>query len=210
MTNINSPKQAVKELTHPPSFSEKSLFAQGVHASVRPQQKDQISNGSGNSLPRTITKSAPQGKMSLGEKAQRSGFFPSVAQRVFPQPVKERSRKMSNDAEDTGAAFVRSIKPLGAAIFLLMFVLFLITCFTSGPKGISGYEAAFDYEYYSENIDALYHELSTHIFPAVEGITSSRIDGNMVLLTIEKQHFFATRSTILKYFDKRLFSFLEE
>ena len=63
----------------PPSFSEKSLFAQGVHASVRLEQKDQITNGWGNSFPPTITKSAPQGKISLGEKAQRSGFFPSVA-----------------------------------------------------------------------------------------------------------------------------------
>jgi len=30
---------------------------------------------------RTIAESAPQGKVSLGEKARRSGFFPSVAQR---------------------------------------------------------------------------------------------------------------------------------
>ena len=117
---------------------------------------------------------------------------------------------MSNEPEDTGAAFVSSIKPLGAAIFLLMFVMFLVICFTSGPKAIEGYEPVYDYEYYSEHIDTLYDELNAHVFPAVEGISSSRVDGNMVLLTIEKQHFFDTRSTILKYFDKRLFSFLEE
>lgn len=111
---------------------------------------------------------------------------------------------------DTGRQFVKMIRPLGCAIFLLVAVCVTVLCFTAGRNPIPGYKAPEDTEYYSAHLDALQEELETQVFPNVSGVTGCEITGNILTIHIADEYFAVTRSAILRYFDASLFDFVQD
>ncbi len=107
-----------------------------------------------------------------------------------------------------GQAFVKTIRPAGMALFLLLAVLVTAICLTSGRDPIPGYEAPETTEYYAAHPDALAAELEAHVFPALPEYTmSAQASDGAVAVTIDSDHFVAGRAALLRYFDESLFDF---
>jgi len=114
--------------------------------------------------------------------------------------------------ENTGRDFIKKIRPAGAAVFLVMFVVVTAFLFTSGRDPIKGYEAPNDTEYYLQNaetMDELCAELEQNVFPHISGIVSCGYDevSGTVSIVIEEPHYAVSRSAILWYYDNSLFTF---
>ena len=112
-----------------------------------------------------------------------------------------------------GEDFVKKIRPLGAALFLLAFVLFLVMAFRSGKPPIPGYSPPQSSEYYAQSekqLNELKVELEQNVFPALGGgVADCRVSGEKLHLTIEKQQYPKLRSALLYYYDYGLFTFAE-
>lgn len=128
----------------------------------------------------------------------------------IPQEVSEselRQDRLIRSRE----GLVRGLKPFGCFLVLFCFVALLIICFTSGPKAIEGYAPPHDSEYYAGHIGELAAEIEENVLPHLEGVAECRVadDGATVLLSLESESFVETRATLLKYFDRELFTFVE-
>jgi hypothetical protein len=112
---------------------------------------------------------------------------------------------------NTGQDFVRKIGPFGCALFLALFVLFLIYCFTAAPADpLKDYEPPHDSEYYAQSgaaLEQLQAELESRVFPELNGIVSSEIEGGKLIIAIDGSSFASSRDAILKYYDESLFYF---
>lgn len=112
---------------------------------------------------------------------------------------------------NTGEDFVKKIGPFGSALFLALFVFFLIYCFTAAPAdSLKGYEAPYDSDYYtqsSETLQQLQTELESNVFPKLKGIISSEIEDGKIIITINGDSFAESRDAILTYYDESLFYF---
>ena len=111
-----------------------------------------------------------------------------------------------------GQDFAKKIGPIGGGFFLLLFVIFLVYCFTAGTNPIPGYEAPHDSSYYSQNdttLAELKTELETNVFPKINGIGDCQIVSDKLTITIDSANYSKSRSAILKYYDKSLFEFLK-
>ncbi len=111
----------------------------------------------------------------------------------------------------TGQDFVKKIRTIGAAMFLLLFGLFLYICFSSGSNPLAGYEAPHDSTYYAQS-DATLGELKTELeanaFPKLTGVESCVISDGRLVITIDSVTFAKCRSAILRYYDESLFEFI--
>jgi len=110
-----------------------------------------------------------------------------------------------------GQDFAKKIGPIGSAFFLLLFVVFLVYCFTAGTNPIPGYEAPHDSSYYSQNtttLSELKTELETNVFPKINGIEDCTLSNGKLEITIDNGSYTKSRSAILKFYDKSLFEFI--
>ena len=110
-----------------------------------------------------------------------------------------------------GQDFAKKIGPIGGAFFLLLFVVFLVYCFTAGTNPIPGYEAPHDSSYYSQNattLSELKTELETNVFPKINGIEYCTLSTGKLEITIDNGSYTKSRSAILKFYDKSLFEFI--
>ena len=110
-----------------------------------------------------------------------------------------------------GQEFIKKIRPLGVALFLMIFVLFLITCFTARPDPLAGYESPHDSQYYSQSdstLGELKAELEANVFPKLIGVERSTVKDGRLELVIDSANFKTCRSAILKHFDASLFEFV--
>lgn len=111
-----------------------------------------------------------------------------------------------------GQEFAKKIGPLGGAFFLLLFVLFLIYCFTAKPIPLPGYVAPHDSTYYAQNDTTLFElksELETNVFPKLTGEESCTVKNGKLEIVIDSESFKTCRSAILRYYDDSLFEFIE-
>lgn len=112
---------------------------------------------------------------------------------------------------NTGQDFVKKIGPFGCVLFLGLFVFFLIYCFTAGPADpLKGYEAPYASNYYAESaetLEQLHTELKANVFPKLNGIISSEIKDEKLVIAIEGSSFADSRDAILNYYDENLFYF---
>ncbi len=109
-----------------------------------------------------------------------------------------------------GQDFVKKIGTLGSIFFLLLFVLFLVYCFTSKPKPLSGYVSPHDSAYYGqsdETLGELKTELETNVFPKLEGNEKCWISGEKLAVELDQNSYTTTRSAILEYYGEGLFEF---
>ncbi len=111
--------------------------------------------------------------------------------------------------EHPGFQIVRWLRPGGAAIVLIIFILFLVFCFTSGRAPIKGYEPPEDAEYYAEHLDALAAELNDVVLPQIDENASAEVTGDTVTVSTTHDAYVTTRAAVLKYFDRTLVEFAE-
>ena len=110
--------------------------------------------------------------------------------------------------DTAGQAFVKSIRPAGMALFLLLAVLVTAICLTSGRDPIPGYEAPQSAEYYAAHLDELARELAENVFPALPDYRMTAEPGeNVVTVTVESGNFAAARAAVLRYFPQSLRDF---
>ena len=109
----------------------------------------------------------------------------------------------------TGESFLKMIKPVGAVLCILVTVLFLIMCFTSGKNPVPGYEPPNSSEYYGQNISELKTELEQNLFPHLKGIDNCYEDNGKICVIISRNDFVPTRAAILRFYDQELFEFLQ-
>ena len=108
-----------------------------------------------------------------------------------------------------GEDFIKKIRPVGCACFIILAILVTIVCFTAGKDPIKGYSAPESTEYYAGHLEELRSELEENVFPNISGLVDCRIEGNVLEIYLEKADFAVSRSVILRYFDKSLFNFIE-
>lgn len=112
---------------------------------------------------------------------------------------------MNTEYENTGFEFVKKLRPFGCVLVIICFIGFLAVCFTSGNVAeIPGYTPMHDAQYYAKNPAELVLELERDVLPNLSGVVSCSQSEGRAEVVLEKGSFFATRSTLLKYFDESL------
>ena len=108
-----------------------------------------------------------------------------------------------------GQAFVKKIKPLGCAIFLIVMVLFIVLAFTSGrgtvldtgsyapPPGVS-----------ADVPEALCAELKENLLPLLPGENECYVNQGKLFILLDGDFFKDCRATILHFYPDRRIQFL--
>ena len=106
-----------------------------------------------------------------------------------------------------GQSFVRSIRPAGCALFLILAVLVTVICLTAGRDPIPGYTPP-ERASYEDDLGRLADVLEEQVFPELpEYDMTARVTGDTVTVTIDEDHFAVGRSAILRYFPEDLITF---
>ena len=106
-----------------------------------------------------------------------------------------------------GQSFVKSIKPAGCALFLLLAVLVTAICLTAGRDPIPGYVPP-EPASYAQDMSALAQVLEEQVFPALPDYEMrAAVTGDKVTVTIDDAHFVVGRAAILQYFDEEYIIF---
>ncbi len=110
-----------------------------------------------------------------------------------------------------GQQFVKAIKPLGSAIFLIVLAVFLVLAFSSG-RG-----AVLDVGDYAppEGLDtgdpeALCAELTENLLPRLPGENSCYVNQGKLFVELESAHFKDCRATILNFYPDKNIQFLRK
>ncbi|MCD8116351.1 MAG: hypothetical protein LUE21_04430 [Oscillospiraceae bacterium] len=121
----------------------------------------------------------------------------------------EQERREPQPRDTAGQSFVKTIRPAGCVLFIVLAVLVGIICLTSGRDPVSGYQAPEDTAYYAAHPEELVQELEESIFPALPeyDMAAAVNDSGTVTVRIDDEHFVAGRAAILRYFDESLFVF---
>lgn len=107
-----------------------------------------------------------------------------------------------------GQEFVKRLKPLGCAIFLGMFALFLVICFTAGNNApVKGYIPPHDTEYFSSHLDELKTELENVLLPQLGCDTDCAVTGDKLSVTVDSEHFDTVKTALTHYYTAKLFAF---
>lgn len=104
-----------------------------------------------------------------------------------------------------GQSFVKAIKPFGCVLFLILFTVFMVFCFTSKAPLGDKYTCPQTTEYYSEHLDEFEQELKTNLLPLVDGIEDCRRSGDKITIIIAPESFDASSQIIYHYYGKALF-----
>ncbi len=106
-----------------------------------------------------------------------------------------------------GQSFVKSIRPAGCALFLIVAVLVAAVCLTAGRDPIPGYTPP-ERASYENNLPALAAVLTEQVFPQLpEYDMTAAVTGDAVTVTVEEGNFAAARAAILRYFPEDLIIF---
>ena len=106
-----------------------------------------------------------------------------------------------------GQDFVKRIGPAGCALFLIVFILATVLCFTAGREPIPGYRAP-ERASYENDLDQLVWVLEEQVFPRLPqyGMTAA-VTGGTVTVTVDSGNFNAAQRAILHYFPEDLITF---
>ncbi len=105
-----------------------------------------------------------------------------------------------------GQSFVKSIRPLGCALFLILAVLVTAICLTAGRDPIPGYTPP-ERASYENDLTQLVWVLEEQVFPALpQYAMTAEVTGDTVTVTVDG-NLAAARSAILHYFPEDLITF---
>ena len=115
----------------------------------------------------------------------------------------------SEEKEHPGFQIVRWLRPGGAALVLLLGVLFVVQALMTGRAPVKGYEPKHDTAYYAAHLDVLADELNDDLFPQLDDTAHAEVGDGVVIVTIPEDSFIRTRAGVLHYYEQRLFAFQE-
>ena len=106
-----------------------------------------------------------------------------------------------------GQSFVKSIRPAGCALFLILAVLVAALCLTAGRDPIPGYRPP-ERASYENDLSRLVEVLEEQVFPRLPqyGMTAA-VTGDTVAVTVTDGNFSAARAAVLRYFPEDLITF---
>ena len=105
-----------------------------------------------------------------------------------------------------GQSFVKSIRPLGCALFLILAVLVTAICLTAGRDPIPGYTPP-ERASYENDLTQLVWVLEEQVFPQLpQYAMTAEVTGGTVTVTVNG-NLAAARSAILHYFPEDLITF---
>lgn len=107
----------------------------------------------------------------------------------------------------TGQDFVKRIKPLGCAMFLILGIIVTVICFTAKGTPLPGYEAPNTSEYYGGHLEELASEIRENLIPLTEYEAAVECDGDVIAVAGAEDDINALRPYILHYYDVELFEF---
>ncbi len=123
--------------------------------------------------------------------------------------MEERRPPAQEEHLTAGQSFVKSIRPLGCALFLIMGILGTVLCFTVGRDPIPGYQPP-ERASYENDLSQLVYVLETQVFPELPDIElSAEVTGDTVTVTVASGNFAVARAAILRYFPEDLIEFAE-
>lgn len=107
-----------------------------------------------------------------------------------------------------GEGFIKFIRPAGAGLFLVLFVIVTVFLFTAKGVAVEGYEAPHDSSYYRERLSELASEIETNMLPKLdaEGVTVSFADGR-ILVEGGEEGVRAVRQGVIHYYAEDFFVF---
>ena len=121
--------------------------------------------------------------------------------------MNEEKRPAEEEKLTAGQSFVRSIRPAGCALFLIVAVLVGAVCLTAGRDPIPGYTPP-ERASYENDLPQLVSVLTEQVFPALpEYEMTAAVTGETVTVTVEQGNFAAARAAILRYFPEDLIIF---
>lgn len=103
-----------------------------------------------------------------------------------------------------GESFVKAIKPIGCVLFLGLFAVFMVFCFTAKAP-LDGYVCPETTEYYSEHLDEFEAELEQHLLPRVDGVVDCSVEGDKILIIIKSGDYEESSSVITHYYGTEIF-----
>lgn len=113
------------------------------------------------------------------------------------------------EKEHPGFQIVRWLRPGGAALVLLLGILFVVQCFMTGREPVKGYQPKHDTAYYTAHLDTLADELNEALLPQVDKTARAEAGDETVTVYLEKETYITTRAAVLRYYDASLFEFAE-
>ena len=106
-----------------------------------------------------------------------------------------------------GQSFVKSIRPAGCVLFIVLAVLVTAVCLTAGRDPIPGYHPP-EPASYADDLPTLVSVLEQQVFPALpEYDMQAAVTGDTVTVTIDDAHFVVGRAAILRYFPEEFITF---
>ena len=108
---------------------------------------------------------------------------------------------------NTGADFVKKLRPLGCALVLVCFVGFLAVCFAPGEELLADYTPPKSGDYYAGHPQELADELNGNVLPRLPGEASATVGDGGVVVTVRSESFFDVRGALLEHFDEGLLTF---
>ncbi len=106
-----------------------------------------------------------------------------------------------------GQSFVRSIRPAGCVLFLVLAVLVGAVCLTAGRDPIPGYTPP-ERASYENDLPQLVSVLEEQVFPKLDDYAlRAEVTGDTVTVTVDSGNLAAARAAILRYFPEDLITF---
>ena len=119
----------------------------------------------------------------------------------------EKTPVQSEAKPTAGQAFVKSIRPAGCVLFLVLAVLVGAVCLTAGRDPIPGYQPP-EPASYAGDLTVLADALESQVFPALPDYDmQAAVTGDTVTVTIDDAHFVVGRAAILRYFPEQYITF---
>lgn len=108
--------------------------------------------------------------------------------------------------------FLKKIGPVGSALFLGIFVLYLAMCFTQGKDELKDYDPPRDGAYYQMHLGELQRELEENVAPILPGIEDVewKEGDSTVTVTVEESRFFPVRRSLHRHFPAELLTLEKE
>ena len=115
----------------------------------------------------------------------------------------------SDEKEHPGFQIVRWLRPGGAALVLLLGILFVVQALMTGREPVKGYQPKHDTAYYTAHLDTLAEELNEDLLPQVDENARAEAGAEIVTVYLPKETYITTRAAVLRYYDRSLFVFEE-
>ena len=113
------------------------------------------------------------------------------------------------EKEHPGFQIVRWLRPGGAALVLLLGILFVVQALMTGREPVKGYQPKHDTAYYTAHLDTLAEELNEDLLPQVDENARAEAGAEIVTVYLSKETYITTRAAVLRYYDRSLFVFEE-